>query len=283
METMPHLPPEYVQLRKGRAVIVVHERYRDALLACGIDSPDELLHAAAAGPSPTGRGAVPSLALPGLPGERMMVRRYLRGGLVRFVNRDLFLDPDRAFRELAITVEARRSGIPTVEILAAVSIRAAGLLYRCFLFSRELPGCLDLAAYLRARSAAEAFTAEKRAALERAAAAVRLMHDKGFFHADLNMKNILIGADDPDRLYVIDWDKSRRFTNLSQGRRSANAVRFCRSMLKLAGGTGLPVSAEDAEAFLRAYRPDEGFVRAALEQLRRSVALRSRFWKQPSR
>ena len=66
------------------------------------------------------------------------------GGLMRFINRDLYLDGERSFRELAITSAAARCGIPTVEVLAAVSIKAAGPLYRCFLFTRELPGCIDL-------------------------------------------------------------------------------------------------------------------------------------------
>ncbi len=201
----------------------------------------------------------------------MMARRYLRGGLMRFINRDLYLDGERSFRELAITVEAARSGIPTVEVLAAVSIKAAGPLYRCFLFTRELPGCIDLPAYLRGRAAADGFSEEKQAVLERAAAAVRLMHDRGFFHADLNMKNILVDAARPESLYIIDWDKSQRFDLLSDARRMANIVRFCRSMIKLAG-KGVPVYEEDTQLFLRAYRDDGQFVQTCREQLQRSVA-----------
>ena len=130
-----------------------------------------------------------------------MARRYLRGGLMRFINRDLYLDAERSFRELAITSAAARCGIPTVEVLAAVSIKAAGPLYRCFLFTRELPGCIDLPAYLSGRAAADSFSEDKQAVLERAAAAVRLMHDRGFFHADLNMKNILVDTARPESLY----------------------------------------------------------------------------------
>jgi 3-deoxy-D-manno-octulosonic acid kinase len=271
------LPPGYELITKGRTSIAVHERYRDCLLGQGIDDPEKLLRSAAAQQSPSGRGAVPSLPVSGFPAERMMARQYLRGGLMRFINRDLYFDGERSFRELAITVEAARCGVPTVEALAAVSIKAAGPLYRCFLFSRQLADCIDLPAYLRGRSAADSFLQNKHAVFERTAAAVRLMHDRGFFHADLNMKNILVDTARPASLYIIDWDKSQRLDLLSDSRRMANAVRFCRSMIKLAG-KGLPVHDDDTELFLRAYRDDEQFVRTCRERLRRSVAIRSRFW-----
>jgi tRNA A-37 threonylcarbamoyl transferase component Bud32 len=165
-----------------------------------------------------------------------------------------------------------------VEVLAAVSSRAAALLFRCFLFTRELPGCIDLPAYLSGRAAAESFSEDKQAALERAAAAARLMHDRGFFHADLNMKNILVDTAKPESIYIIDWDKSRRFDLLSDSRRTANIVRFCRSMIKLAG-KGVPVYEQDTDLFLHAYSNDGQFVRICREQLQRSVALRRNLWK----
>jgi 3-deoxy-D-manno-octulosonic acid kinase len=275
---MVTLPPGYDLIKKGRAAIALHERYRDCLLSQGIGDPDKLLSSAATLPAPSGRGSVPSLPVSGFPGERMMARRYLRGGLMRFINRDLYLDAERSFRELAITVDAARSGIPTVEVLAAVSIKAAGPLYRCFLFTRELAGCLDLPAYLSGRARADSFSENKQAVLERAAAAVRLMHDRGFFHADLNMKNILADTARPENLYIIDWDKSQRFDLLSDSRRTANLVRFCRSMIKLAG-KGVPVYEEDTERFLHAYRDEKKFVLNCRDQLRRSVSVRKNFWK----
>jgi len=271
------LPQGYELITQGPASIAVHERYRDCLLSQGIDDPAKLLRSAAAQSPPCGRGAVPSLPISGFPSERMMARRYLRGGLMRFINRDLYLDRERSFRELAITIEAARCGVPTVEVLAAVSIKALGPLHRFFLFSRQLVGCVDLPGYLSGLAAAGACKEEKRAVFERAASLVRLMHDRGFFHADLNMKNILIDSASPNSLYIIDWDKSHRFKSLSEAQRMANAVRFCRSMIKLAG-KGLAVHDDDNKIFLRAYRDDEQFVLACLEQLRRSVAIRSRFW-----
>lgn len=275
---MLQLPQGYELIIKGCAAIAVHERYRDCLIGMGIDDPEKLLHSADPRKSPSGRGAVPSLPVSGLPGERMMARRYLRGGLMRFINRDLYLDAERSFCELGITVEAGRSGIPTVEVLAAVRIKAAGPLYRCFIFTRELPGCIDLPTYLRSRTAAESFSKEKQAVLACAAAAARLMHDRGFFHADLNMKNILVDTAQPESLYIIDWDKSRRFGRLSDSRRMANIVRFCRSMIKLAG-KGVPVYEKDTDFFLRAYSGDAQFVRACRERLQRSMALRRNLWK----
>jgi 3-deoxy-D-manno-octulosonic acid kinase len=278
MQGMIQLPQEYELITKGRSSIAIHVRYRDCLLSQGIDDPESLIRSADPQKSPSGRGSVPSLPVNGFPGERMMARRYLRGGLMRFINRDLYLDGQRSFREIAITSAAAGCGIPTVEVLAAVSVKAAGPLYRCFLFTRELPGCLDLPGYLLRRAAADNFPHIKRAVLEHAAAAVRLMHDRGFFHADLNMKNILVDQTRPESLYIIDWDKSQRLDPLSDDLRTANTVRFCRSMIKLAG-KGVPVYEEDSDLFLRAYRDNAQFIRICRERLQRSLACRRYIWK----
>ena len=65
---------------------------------------------------------------------------------------------------------------------------------------------------------------------------------------------------------------------LTDDLRMANAVRFCRSLIKLAG-KGVPVYEEDTDLFLRAYRDDAQFIRICRERLQRSLACRRYIWK----
>src|SRR5437870_10744557 len=53
--------------------------------------------------------------------ERAAVRHYFRGGLLERFVRDLYLDAERAFREVALYERARRAGVPTLEPLGAVA------------------------------------------------------------------------------------------------------------------------------------------------------------------
>ena len=63
---------------------------------------------------------------------------------------------------------------------------------------------------------------------------IRHMHDSGFYHGDLNLKNILVSRADVRQLFIIDWDKSTHTQgSLGLDARQRNVVRFCRSAEKL--------------------------------------------------
>lgn len=279
-------PPEgYRLIHRGRATLMIKTEYEQPLLDLGMARPEALLkrhcrknnHA-------FGRGNVPSLPLGSGSSTQIMVRKYLRGGLVRFVNHDLFFGNTRPFQELLIGTQALRSGIPTALPLAAVSIRTAVFFYRCYLVTRELTGCVDLPRYLMdlPGNSPSAADRKKEKVLVKTAETVRTMHDKGFLHADLNMKNILVDATDPDNIYIIDWDKSVLKNRLSRVERSTNLIRFCRSMAKLAQ-KDLPIAAKDPELFLSAYWKDSERVSTDLKKLEKSVFRRKTAWKVLSR
>ena len=61
------------------------------------------------------------------------------------------------------------------------------------------------------------------------------MHEKGLFHADLNLHNLLVTrARESFTLTIIDLDKARLFdAPLSSAMRRANAARLMRSARKL--------------------------------------------------
>ncbi len=278
------IPDAYEALQQGPAFIIIRKEYRDCLLEQGIARPDELLRSgqAAAGER-SGRGRIGIVPITGRPGEQMIIRQYLRGGLVRFFNRDLYWHDRRPSEELLLTEQAAAAGIPTAQVLAAVCVPCAGPFCRGYLIVRELAACCDLAHYLQrlSRQDRAGFFQEKRRVIKRVAALVSQMHDRGFFHADLNMKNILVDTAAPERLYIIDWDKSCHRERLSAARRRANVLRLCRSMIKL-GRTGIPVGERDAALLLQACGRSTKSLRKDLLRLRLTVGLRGVFWKRSS-
>jgi 3-deoxy-D-manno-octulosonic acid kinase len=186
-------------------------------------------------------------------GTNALVRSYRHGGVLRALTGDWFFTwPPRPFRELAVTEEARRRGVPTVEILAAVVERVCGPLYRGALVTREIEGGRDLwDAAQRDDFAGEA----KAGALEAAARAVRAMHGAGVYHRDLNWKNILARrAGGRWQGYIIDLDKARLFAGeLPRLRAEKNLARLSRSMRKL-DPAGRYLAEGDWRLFLKYYR-----------------------------
>lgn len=254
---MPHYypPPGFTIYQDGSKTVIVRKDYEQRLLRQGIASPDDLMAAfQSSGFVYSGRGAMLAVPIQDCSQEKMIIRKYRRGGLLRFVSRDVYWTRARPMQELAIGVEAALKGIPTSDILAAVRVKILGPFYKGYLISKELSSCRDLPAFLKmvAENAEHRMHKEKREVLARVAAAIRFMHDKGFYHGDLNLKNFLIDVADNKKVYIIDWDKSRLKTALKLSDRRKNILRFCRSMEKLRL-QGLPITKRDQLFFLAAY------------------------------
>jgi tRNA A-37 threonylcarbamoyl transferase component Bud32 len=278
-------PPGFVLISRGRTTIAVRDEYRELLLKQGIDTPEKLMGGCVMDSAAhTGRGATPALPIQGRNQENMVIRKYRRGGALRFFMPDIYWGGHRPFKELCVTTEALQHGIPTVAVLAAVTEQVAGPLYRGYLISRELPSSRDLPDVLGtlAMNPTQERFVKKRVILAQVAQAIRSMHDRGFYHGDLNLKNILLATHHENTVYILDWDKSWYKEKLSQAERSRNVLRFCRSMAKLKE-KGLPFTERDQLFFLRAYWGDDksmknrlrrGFVRMKL-----SLGVRKMRWK----
>jgi hypothetical protein len=166
-------------------------------------------------------------------GETALVRSYRHGGLLRNCTREWFFTwPPRPFRELAITEVLRLRGLRTVEVYAACVRRIGGPIYRGWLVTRELRDASDLWAALQGDLARRCGL---RAILKAAAETVRAMHREGVYHADFNLKNVLVRFDGSGvEAYMIDFDKARLFLGkLPSELASKNLQRLLRSARKL--------------------------------------------------
>jgi 3-deoxy-D-manno-octulosonic acid kinase len=166
-------------------------------------------------------------------GENALIRAYHHGGVFRWITGKTFFSwPPRPFRELAITEELRRRGVPTVEVYGAGVEGIIGPFYRGWLITRELKGSYDLWTAFQ-NGFVRKWTAEK--VLRSVASSLRSLHREGVYHSDLNLKNILVKAEPAGvQAYIIDFDKAVLFVAaLPDPLVKKNLRRLFRSVSKL--------------------------------------------------
>jgi len=136
-------------------------------------------------------------------GVHWVLRRYLRGGMAARVVRDRYLwlgeESTRSFRELRLLGELRRRRLPVPAPVAA-RYRRDLVSYRAELITERLQGVLPLSAMLAAGRMDDA----RWSAVGRC---LRIFHDAGVQHADLNAHNIMLG--ERGETWVLDFDRGR--------------------------------------------------------------------------
>ena len=228
------------------ATLVLRDDVAEALVAFGVAEPDSLRARSEA--EYEGRGAPFGVDVAGV--GRVFVRPYLHGGLFGRLTGDWHAGDGRFLDELRVLTAARAAGVPVPEALGIVS-RSRGLgMRRGWLLVREMPGAVDLMAFLESSPPA----ARRREVLAAAGVVLRRLHDAGFEHPDLHLKNVLLAPE--GALYVLDLDRVRRLPSLSRERRLAGLFRFDRYAEKQAA-RGRPVSRADRLRVLRAYAGED--------------------------
>jgi 3-deoxy-D-manno-octulosonic acid kinase len=218
--------PNFSTFRIGSRELVIH---RDiASQAAQIMQKLGTL-ASASGAGAGNRQSAHRLYLDG--GLELFARRGRRGGMIGSILGDIYVGmAPRPLNELAVTVEAGRRGIPVAEPMGAMIEWIGPALYRGFFLTRAVRG-MTLWEFVKT----DDDQTVRSHVLGQARAAIGLMHDKGLFHADLNLHNLLVTqARESFTVIIIDLDKSRLFdAPLSSAMRRANAARLMRSARKL--------------------------------------------------
>jgi tRNA A-37 threonylcarbamoyl transferase component Bud32 len=198
-----------------------------------------------------GRGGLRTLRLRNH--DTALVRCYRHGGLFRHLLGDSFFTwPPRPFRELAITEEVRRRGVPTVEVYAACVKRTWGPFYRGWLVTRHLADSRDLWEAIRDGLIRNIGIKKVLAAV---AITLRGLHREGVYHRDLNLKNILVRRESDQHVsaYIIDFDKAVLFLGeVPMTLVQKNLYRLLRSANKLDSKREY-FSDDDWESFVNSY------------------------------
>lgn len=164
-------------------------------------------------------------------GLELFARRGRRGGMIASILSDVYVGiTPRPLTELSVTIEAMRRGIPAAEPMGAMVDWIAPALYRGFFLTRAVRG-MTLWEFLKT----DDDPTVRDHVLGQTRTAIDTMHNKGLFHADLNLHNLLVAqAQESFTVIIIDLDKSRLFdAPLSAAMRRANAARLIRSARKL--------------------------------------------------
>ena len=258
MDYSKAIPTNCSLIKENRVTLLIRNDYKEKLLKQGILDPQRLISTAGTtGTTYKGRGLLPTLLIKESNGERMVAKQSLRGGLLRFLNRELFWKGDRPFKEMIANTQILSKGIKTTEILAAAKLRVLGPFYRNYLFSKEISESIDLPGLfngLKEKSPQQRLR-KKKQVIQSIARSIFTMHTQGIYHSDLHLKNILIrhneGAADPD-VYIIDFDKALLKGSLTTKEKIENLFRFTRSLEKyqLQGGV---ITRTDQVRLLKEY------------------------------
>ncbi|HZO81040.1 MAG TPA: lipopolysaccharide kinase InaA family protein [Candidatus Binataceae bacterium] len=175
------------------------------------------------------RGGGFHLRLDGAP--ELFVRRARRGGAIRLVLDDLYVGlRPRPVRELAVTAEAARRGVPVAEPLGAAVRWVAPGVYRGFFMTRAISG-MTLWEFVQT----DDDSAVRAHVLQTARAAVETMLRCGLYHPDLNLHNLFVTPQGESfAMVILDLDKARLYRGPLRGyARRRIADRLLRSARKL--------------------------------------------------
>jgi 3-deoxy-D-manno-octulosonic acid kinase len=270
------IPPSYSQIRTGKVFLVLKEKYRDNLLQQGIEDIEGFLEARRE-TSKYLHGRTPHPSVPLKDEERMVIRLYSHGGIFRFLTRDLYLFGTRSVQELALTEKILSCEIPTIQPIGAIHRSALLLFYKAYLLSLEISGATDLIQYFQqiGPHPSREQLIQKRKTIRSAGLLIHQFHGAGFFHGDLQLKNILLSG---EQLFLIDFDRSYQKEVLTSDEKKKNLLRLNRSVEKWKR-FGLPITRTDRFRFFQAYAERDEEIGKTMAKALRTYSVRHRFYR----
>lgn len=247
--------PDALRLRAEPAEVLACLPGYEVAVRSVASRPDDLPAAPYGGRSPLARIATDH--------GTVLVRAYRKGGLLRHLRGPLFGGRWRPLEELVLHRRLAALNVPVAQAVGCVVLRKPWG-WRGFLLVEEVPGALDLEAWLHGTRLPGG--SPDAAVLRRAGRSVRRLHDAGVAHADLHPKNLLLAPD--GRVLVLDLDKARASEQqLEDDLRLANLVRLGRSIEKHRL-KGMRAGTRQALRFLEGYAGSQPAARQWLARVR---------------
>lgn len=263
--------PSFSLIKKDGVTFLLKNSFKDLLIRLGIEEWKTFLQNNLSNTTfLEGRTSHPSFPIQ--EGMRMVIRQYSHGGLLRGLTRTLFLFGSRSLQELALTEEIRACRIPTVEPIGAIHQSVSPFFYRAYLLTLEIPQAIDLIQYFRriGNKPSPNDLSQKRQVIRSVAILIRQFHQEGFFHGDLQLKNILLSG---EQVFLIDFDRSYRRQPLPLNKKIKNLLRLNRSIEKWRR-LGLPITRRDCWRLLWTYAEDDPEIQRAIKKIIQTYPLR---------
>ena len=200
-----------------------------------------------------GRGEVYGVALGPV---RAAVRHARHGGVLAPLLGDRFLGQPRFHREAALARLLADGGLRTPAVLAGVRY-GAWPFHRADIATELIEGA-DLVSLFYGDRPPEG--GARVAVLEAVGHLVRRLHDLGYVHPDLQLRNVVVtGSRTPSPVaWLIDLDTCRPMRGDAEAERARNLARFDRSWAKWNHKRGSRLTDRDRAVFSAAYLAEPG-------------------------
>ena len=200
----------------------------------------------------TGRGEAYGVAL----GPTSAVVRHARhGGFLAPLLGDRFAGRPRFYHEVELSRRLASGGVRTPAVLAGVRY-AAGPAHRADIATEQVAGADLVEVFFGERPPAGR---QRSAALDALGRLVRHLHDLGYVHPDLQLRNLLLtGVPGPaPAAWLLDVDTVRPMRRDGDAERARNLARFYRSWAKWNQLRGERLTGADRALFSLAYLAEE--------------------------
>lgn len=244
-------------IEERSSLVVVRREYRWAL-GLMLESED----------FQSSRGRLP-LRRVELPNRKVLLgRRYARGGLLRHLLPDLYLSPLKPIDEFSLHEILRERGLKVPVPVAGISQKkCCG--FECEFWTEEIKGALELPESLRNLDRQKLLGSLVRALLK--------AHEVGFYHRDLNARNILVTPD--YEVWFVDLYGSVLRGSPSLSAFEKNLTRLARSLFKLKLIPDVVSKRVLTEALLGLSESCEGFdIERVVRSSRRQLRLHRLLW-----
>lgn len=171
--------------------------------------------------------------------QKLVFKIYFHGGLIRFFLPSKWFIKNRGLSEFLFYLHNLDKLTFVPQYIGAFWVKKL-CFYITGTISIYLPSTNDLITVINSQEIDEA---SKKDILLKVGRTIRVMHDYGIFHRDLHLRNILIQFDKTNafniassnnefNVYIIDFDKAKKYKILGKFRRSINLLRLKRNFLK---------------------------------------------------
>jgi hypothetical protein len=265
------IPAGYEIHRERRITFIVRGGFEDLYNEIPWKRPSQILSRYPLHPIQQGRGR--AVIVPLQDEGALFVKKLRHGGLFGNLVKDLFTDK-RILRDLINAHSLRLAGFRSPGIIFLIMEKKVGPWYEGYVGEELIENARNLLEMIQQ----EEWVRIKNKVMKAVASELRELHDKGFYHSDLNAGNILIrerwgpkapvkknfASDEgsggevntgPFDIIFIDLDCMKKSEKVSPGRRRSNIFRLFRSLQKYGGRKKHTV--EDDLYFLKSYRGED--------------------------
>lgn len=263
-----HIPAGYKILKEQGITFILREGFENLCHDIPWRKPSQVLSRYPLYPLQQGRGK--AVMLPRQVGRALFIKKLRHGGLFKNIVKDLFTR-ERILRDLINAHSLELAGFRSPSVIFLILEKKIGPWYEGYVGEEFIEDARNLLQIMQQ----ERWFHIKKDVLKTVASELKELHDKGFYHSDLNAGNILIrergspketaqqklafdeksGEGEHIRhfdIIFIDLDCMKKSEKVGSCRRMRNIFRLFRSLQKHAGRKRH--TADDDLYFLSCYR-----------------------------